>query len=312
MQEGGTLHMAVNKLMNQGINVQFGNSRNTEKVKQQEKDGQQKKNTVFAGDLNMNQDLIKDKRELAQKKAFKLISNQQKADYEIDEDLRNRRLRQVKLAEEGIAAQKEISNINELKEDMMKTYGLTEDSQEHKDIELWKKHAAGGFGLTEDERQRLEDLGEPTEYQKAMMEFDEMIEVFKDLYDATVKESTMENRAIDSIKLELLKIHPMVDEQKNAAKILEEARKTEINMLINESKDHIDETMEEEAEKAEEIAEASKETSAEKVSPEEANIEDIQEATEEVSDLDRELRKIMKDNNMLDEDLKGIKVNQTV
>lgn len=307
--------------MNRDLNIQFGQSRNTEKVNQkinQNKDEQQRKNTVFAGDLNMNQDPIKSRRELAQKKAYQVVSNQQKADNEFTMEVKLYRERLKELEISASNSQEEIASIRNSKKEMMEDYGLTEDSKEHKNIELLKQREKYGMdSLTEEQKKELEKNGPPTEYQKAVMEFDSIIEVHQNLYREASKEMSEVNRKIESLIQAMSFSTAMLDAKEEAANIKKKATEEEISMLVNEAKDHIDETMEEEVEKAEERAEEMETGKAEGTQGlENQEVQDvssaIQDATGELSKLDKELHVILKENNVLDEDLKGIKVDTTV
>ncbi len=104
-----------------------------------------------------------------------------------------------------------------------------------------------------------------------------------------------ENQAIESIKLSRLKSHPMTDAQKKEEEILEASVKELAGIILSEAKDHIEEELEKNKEEAEDKKE------------QEDNTRMI-----EQEDMIRELKNIIAKNKLLDEDAKGIVLDEQV
>lgn len=206
--------------------------------------------------------------------------------------------------------------------------------------------------LTEEEQARLNEIHETklTEYQERVAEIYKQSSVFeKDIEDAK-KEIIIETVSIQEIQKERLKHHEMVDAQKEADEINAEASREIIGELTGEAKDHIEETQEEQWEEAKERAEekeeqeekleerkAEKEQQQEQLEirqeenrAEEANSAEKRREAREQADLLGDaieravvpstgtseakiaIKEMLHEMKMLEEDLKGIKVDDTV
>lgn len=206
--------------------------------------------------------------------------------------------------------------------------------------------------LTEEEEERLAEIDKKglTEYQKRVLEIDGQNSFFEKNIDDAKREAIQESAAIRAIQNERLKHHKMVDAQKEADKINAEASRETIGALIGEAKDHIEETQEEQWEEAKKKAEE-KEEKEEKLEEQKAEREQQQEQLEikqeesrveeeskaeqrrearEQADLLGEalerdvvpstgtsqtkiaIKEMLHEMKMLDEDLKGIKVDDMI
>ena len=141
-----------------------------------------------------------------------------------------------------------------------------------------------------------------------------------------------ETRAITSIKLAKLKTHPMVDAQIEAAKIIEKASKQVIGTLVQEAKDTVDKDLEEKVEKARDQKEKEQEEKVKLEKIKEAkeqnvatstttdtntassvnNTSQINEIVLTQEELLTDLKTIALKQNMLEEDVKGIVVDETI
>lgn len=274
--------------------------------------------TFFAGNTNLANDPIAQKRKEAQKKAMKVVTDAWESDKAIDksvEDRKNHYNEMLAVKEEAQSYLKDINNqIDVLKEE----YGITEEMK-YKD---W-----------------------PEEYRQRYFELADQASAFKkQIYDADklMKDDISD---IKAIAIERLKSSPMVDAQKTADAIEASANEEIIGMAMQQAKDHIDEKMEEAEEKAEEKAEEEeiKEEKLEDVREmkalQQAMIEGTKEAIEKAEARHREneapdmpiddLIELTKTNtqtqkaqkvldeikysmNLLEADLKGIEVNEEV
>lgn len=289
------MQIRANDTGNQGININV-----QEQAKAGEKSGQkaakqQRKATIFAGDLPLHKDAITLRRQQAQKKAMEFVQNAWNADRKTDQSIAEyESLAQDKKQEIKLNRDK-ILECRDRKENLRQGYGVEADSQEQKDLELLERlhYPNNGqfaeFDFTEEEQERLKELeSEPlTEYQQKCLEIDGEEQIFK--IRAGNAESTLEayNGAVRSIKQERLKHHEMTDAQNNAKKVMDEASKDIQGMIWDEAKDQVDETYEEQREEAKEKAEE-KEEQEEKIELRkeqkelmEARVEEIREDSNE-------------------------------
>ena len=229
------------------------------------------KATIFAGDLglNMQNDIVSQRKQRAQKKALKMINDAWNGDRKTDQTIADYQDKIRQLKAEMEENQDIIQRGEEHKEELRRTYGVAEDSQEQKDLELLEKEAASKkfyansdrVYLTEEEQERLAEIHEQglTEYQERCMNIDKEQENFERIVDDLKTQIKAYSNAVASTKLERLKSHGMVDAQEKAEDLMEAASKEVIGLLMDEAKDHVDEELEEQVEeekkKAEEKAE---------------------------------------------------------
>lgn len=296
----------------------------TEKLGKRRGSVEEKKQSIFAGDINIlkQEDKISDKKTKAQRQALKSLMTAYDVDKSIDDMEEEQLVKNKELGVQADEASKEMKNIDNLKEQAKETYGIEDDSQEQKDLELLLKQKAilghkSDETLTEEEMTRLQEMGPVTEYQKEMLEYEDIQEEWGKRYEASVDAIKVINRLISATEVDRLKSSPMVSASKEAEEIMKAASKEIIGMLKDDAVKHIDEKIKEEVEKAEEIKEKKEEEEAKKQEEVEkkqasevpteyvgtaAKIDEIQ------SKLEAELRK-MKD-EILSEDIKGLKVDK--
>lgn len=261
------MQIKANDAGNQGINIS---------VQAQEKAGeknghkaakQQRKNTIFAGDLPLHKDSITLRRQQAQKKAMEFVQNAWSADRKTDQSIEEYEALAQEQKQEIMLNRDRISECRDRKENLREGYGVEKDSQEQKDLELLERlHYPGNgefaeFDFTEEERKRLKELeSEPlTEYQQKCLEIDGEEQIFRIRADKAESTLVAYNGAVRSIKQERLKHHEMLDAQNNAEKVMEQASEDIQGMIVDEAKDHVDETYEEQREEAKDKAEEKEE-----------------------------------------------------
>lgn len=248
-----------------------------ESRRQKAAEKQQRKATIFAGDLPFHKDSITLRRQQAQKKALELVKDAWNSDRKTDESMSEYGALAEQQRKELRLNQEKIRECDDRKENLRQGYGVEADSQEQKDLELlerWRYPA--GEELTEEEKQRAWELSEKplTEYQQKCLEIEGEKRIFRNR--AEVAETSLEvySGAVTSMKVERLKFHKMADAQNNAKKVMEQASKDIQGLLTEEAKDHVDETFEEQREEAEKEA-------------------DEKDAQEERIELRREQRELM-------------------
>ena len=253
---------------------------------------QEKRKTLFAGELNQNntlQDRIAQRREQARREAMKAVGDAFAGRQKVDE-----------ITDESRA------HLEELKADQ----------------ERLKEEAAGVSGRQE----RLEtafaagEIGQE-EYlaQKASLSEEET--VYRDKMAENQGKIMGENASIRGTKRELLKDNSMVKAWNQADSIMEAAGDEIMGLVVEEAKDHLDEEAEERREQAQEIKEEREEQEEilEKRQERKDRLEELAESVpvEEMVSMDRlqdeveqEVQEILNKLKLLPEDIKGTSVDQ--
>ena len=291
--------------------------------------GDSDRKTIFAGGLKKVLDPIQEKREQAQKQAMKIVGDTWGNDQKLDDDLDNRR-EKVKECQEKIgAANDELLEIKNRRIQLREEMGIAEDSEEEQDLKLLEKEidsykSGSDIRLTKEERERIAQIKAKglTGYQERSLAMKNGGALYETEINEASREMQGENAAIKSIELERLKKDPMVGAQKAKDEILEQASDQIVGMLMEEAKDKIDEEMEEKkdaAEKAEEKKEEEEERTEkqdEKKAKEEQLRDQIKASTELMTksdelleDVQKEVKKILDEMKLLEEDLKGAAVD---
>lgn len=286
------------------------------------------KKTVFGGDLKQNLDPIAKKRKDAQEKAMKIVGDAFANEKKIDDDLEARKELINQLQGKIKETQLDIKKISDTKNKLMLSYGLTEDSQEEKDLKLLEKRLNSEAkppteALTDEERKKLIDIDKKglTEYQNRALEMYKYSMSCSKKIVGWEKQILIEDAIIRGVKLERLKTHPLIDATKQADAIKKAANNEIIDMLVEESKDHVDEGMKEEEEELEEkkVEEKEKELEEIKVKEEkqkELANNDISMPTESILKLDQlksdaqtKVENIVDNMKLVIEDIKGTVVD---
>lgn len=193
-----------------------------------EKAEQGERKTFFAGNSNLANDPIAEKRKEAQEKAWKVVSDAWDADKAIDKSVEDRKNHYDEMVEVVKEAQSHLKDIHAEMDTLKEEYGITEEME----FKEW-----------------------PDEYKQRYLELNKQASEFKkQIYDAQ-KYMKDDIADIKAIALERLKSDPMADAQKTADAIEAAANEEIIGMAMQQAKEHIDEKLEEAQEKAEEKAE---------------------------------------------------------
>ena len=263
-----------------------------------------------AGNLNLGTESIEEKRKKAQQMALGIVSEAFNGDKEIDAELDSRRQHIRDLNAENYEYTKELKRIDELRADLVESYGITEGSQEHADLELLRKEQGGLERtaqlpiLTKEEKERLAQIKEEglTDYQQQMLDLDKMQKHWQGELDKNIELIKEENAVISGVKRERLKSHEMVDARKQSDDVLKAASASIIGEIIADAKEHIDDEIAEDkenAEAAEEKAEEMQEKLDEARAERKAKAEQLEEMCELESVLD-EVSAINQTENMPD------------
>lgn len=309
------------------------------------------KNVFFAGESNLTEDPIEQRRKTAQKRALQVVGAVWENEQSVNRDIQTRREQYAQMQARKKEAQEQFADVRKDEKALQQLYEVPADSREQQELELlkkaqdWENHV--GEALTQEEKERLAeiDLNNLTEYQRRALELNERAAVFQKTAQQEERKMQEAVSAVKQILLEKLKTHPMVDAQKAAEDILEAANGEIIGMLVQDAVDQADDKLEEEKEAAKEAAEEKEQREerldelAGKRAMEEALIEGTREAAErakekqrqvEMPDMDftdmltitakqqlseevkQSLAEIKSSMKLLEADLKGIRVDDEI
>lgn len=276
------------------------------------KETKEKKNTnvINGAKLNLGASAT-EKRIAKERQALKIKLDQMISDDEYNQEMKSHLEREAELKQDALNNQKEAKAIENVKKVVKEAYGVEDGSEEQQkleEIEALRKKQKSGEILTPEESERLRKTDDLTDYQKVMLEYDDAMDEYKKRAEDSARLAEAHGSAVEGMKQALLKVHPMVDASKKANEIIQEALKEEQNTLMDEMKENYDKKVEEEKEKAEEAKEKSEELH--NTSEEETPGEELQSILEAVADAEQ--RQNSKKTLLLEEDLKGIEVDETV
>ncbi|MBQ8923510.1 MAG: hypothetical protein IJ053_01830 [Lachnospiraceae bacterium] len=303
-----------------------------------DKAGNKDNKTIFAGNLNAisnTQSLVEEKRNQAKKQAMKVIGDAWDKDNKVSADIQKKLDKIDSRKSEINDYESKIRDLEDNKKELQESYGVADDSEDQKDLELLEKYQNYKNGskietFTKDEIARLKELQDipRTEYQNKVLELNDAVGEFNKEIRSKKSDIAAMNEEIKDTRMEQIASHDMLDAYDAAEKIMEASSKEIIGILTNEMKSTIDEKFAEEKEKADKLAEEKEEKeeklaeAKEKKEEQEALIEQSIEASrleqdmkmqtqayDNVADVQKDIQKILKDNNLVDEDLKGIKID---
>lgn len=266
-----------------------------------EKDNKDRK-TIFAGDFQGNmtlQDRIQQRKEQARQEALKIVRDAWAGDQKIDQGMDESREHILKLQEENKQVQDDQREVEQLRQELMERYGVSEDTPLDK---------------------------QPVEYRERMQELDERQKYNQGILTNNQNDIIVENAVIRETKLTKLKRKPentMVGAQERAEEVLDAASDDIIGMAVSEAKEHLDQEQAEREEKAEKIKEEKEklEELQEKRDERQEELEELVEnvPVEEMVELDQskeniqqEVQSIVDKMKLVAEDIKGALVDTSV
>lgn len=314
---------------NGAINISVNTGKQTESI--HKVSGKDKKNISLAKQ-NKNDGLTA-RQNIAKKQAMKIVGDAFEGDKKIDAQLQEiRDKNKVLLADRG-EKQKLIASREQDIADLKNAYGVADDSQEQKDLELLQKEILSPQDLTRSDMDRLKLIkkGGLTEYQTAAVDKTKTIGHQKDDIRIIDSQIAGNNMAISSAKIERLKSSPMLKAQKEAEQIMDEASKDAIAQMYADATEQIEDEQEEkfieakeqaekkaeQEEKVEEIREKRKESTRHT----ENSGNDIKDLTIIIEEQDymssknnvqSEIDEVLDKLKLLSEDIKGIEVDKNV
>ncbi len=300
--------------------------------------GEGKGKSIFAGTAmvpSQTDSLVEDKRQDARKQAMRLVGDawgkDQKLVRRIDDKWKawENKMTQIK------DSKTRISDIEEAKARLQEQYDIDPESQEQKDLELLEKYqdrqnGVKGLEFSDEEKERLKELQfmERTEYQNEVLKLNHDSGKEKVNIDGLEMQALKVKGSISADKTKQETSQDMLKAQDTAEEVLKTAGKEITNLLVQEGKDKVDQETEDAKEEAEEIQEQ-KEAQQEKIDQtrEERNeqqeiVEGDLEADQLASELSLKQRqssnmesaqktivRMMKENNLVEDDLKGIEID---
>jgi len=228
-----------------------------------------------------------------------------------------------------------ISQVEEAKTRLQEEYQIDPESQEQKDLDLLEKYqdwrnGVTGLQFSDEERSRLKELQDMplTEYQMESLKLNDDSGKEKANIELYKWEAEIVRGSISDDKLRQAVSQDMLKAQDTADEILDAAGKEVMNLLAQEGKDKVDQETEDEKEKAEEIQEKKEEQQEQidKTREERKEQEELVEGDMKADQLEQEfslkqnsfsnmestqktIRRMIKENNLVDEDLKGIEID---
>lgn len=271
---------------------------------------------VYAGDLNLNSQTIDDKKQQAQKQALKTIMDQFKNELKSDDNISSLEDKQTELSSDMDDAADQIKNLEQSKQDLQDSYGITDDSTEQKNLDLIDKSIFHPEEMTKEDYKQLKNIGPLTDYQKEAVKTDAMEYIWQKRVDNAANGIHSIDMTITGLKLEKLKTHPMVDAQKEASDIIESATNDIISTLIQQAKDKVDDTIETNKEKTEKQQEEKDKKDKEAGKADNVNHStDITKTAMDQSDQQKlidNIKQAADKQKMLEDDIKGIVVDEKV
>lgn len=275
-----------------------------------------KNGSINMSELNGDEDFFLRRKQRAQARAMKVVADTWLGDRKIQWGIDERKA-QIQEYENTASEERDvIMGFKAKKAELMEEYGIEEGNGE--DAALLEKQRQSledpNVVLTDAEKERLAQLNE---YKERAGAIDAEIQRHElEVYKAE-EGIKGENAAIRAVRIENLKHHAMLDAQQEADKIKEAASKEAIGMLLGEAQDHIDEELEEKKEEAEKKAEE-KEEQEEKIEEQREKKEELQEKIEirqeenrEVEEIKQEQRENAREQADLIEDAQIYSTNQS-
>lgn len=337
IQGGDQMSLTVKLLQNQGNEA--GIAANQAVYKKQ---GTENGKAIFAGALGIpsqTDSLVEEKRQNAKKQAMKLVGDAWGRDQKAAQNIKDKwalwGAKQIEIKD----CQSRISDIEEAKGRLQQQYEVDPESREQKDLEILERFqdylkGLGDPGFSEEELDRLEELQNMprTDYQIEVLKLnDDAGEEKKGIMKLQFESECLKGKIFNAEQEQAMS-QDMLKANDAAQQILDAADKEITNLLIQEGKENIDEKTEEEKEEAEETQEK-KEEQQERIEKIKDKTKENREEQEEMIDgelkadrmemevsmkqrsvshietAQKNIQKIMKENNLVNEDLKGIEID---
>jgi len=266
----------------------------------------QKITSIYAGNLNLARDPVEVRKANGQKQAIRAILETFSKELNIDSNIDEMRTKQEELRSDMSVYHDKLASVQKMKEELRKGYEVSEYSEEEMDVNLIIKGVNNPEALTDEEKQRLESIGSLTDYQKEMLECNKIETYWNNNLNNANSSINSISIAVNSIQLDRQKHNPVLEAKEAAQDIIDITSKEVIGMLLEESKDTIDEKLNnsDNTEKADEADAKNDKDQTENVAAETEELLSNYKAKQE--EMLKKLQKQAQISNMLMDDLKGI------
>ncbi len=265
----------------------IGSANGTAKSGEVKENGKENKksesNNIYGGNLRLGQDEIASRQAMAGQEALKKIMDVFSGTLSVDREMER--------------SQEDIDNQHETIKSNMETVAQLDEKE---------KGMLEKYGVEEFEELSPEMRDKFTDEMKSIK--DERKELNKGISDAR-KIIAEQSGFIKAVHKERLKHHEMVDAQKEAAEILEEANREVTNMMVDDAVDEQDEQLEEIKERAEEQKEQQVDSKAD--TQQETPVGEMSQAVQK-DILNAEADKLVSEKKITREDIKGIACDEMV
>lgn len=281
------------------------------------------------------------KKELAKKQAMKLIGDAWGREKKVSQSITDMMNAKKEKLDEMNELKRKLNDIDLLKEKYREEYGIDPDSQEQKDLELLEKYQNNKYGnsfdrFSEEEIERLKELQEKplTEYQEKSLQANYSKIAVQGECEKLRQEIVGISQAISDGVIEQEKSQDMLKAQDAAKQLLQAANQEILGELFEEGRNHVDEEHKKEEEKADKLKEEKEEKEQRLEKEQDQRLEKDQSRKQEeildagsdaeqlkmnvqgdkvsnsqVEQAQKSIQKILIDNNMMNEDIKGIEID---
>lgn len=237
----------------------------TRKSRKNNTGNQSKGTNIYAGDLNLSDNRIDEKRKEARKQAMKVIGEAFSQDKKVDEAVSLAKQKAEELKKSNGEALDQIKATNQQTENLKELYQVTDGSEEQSDLKLLERREDANnnpsIQLSEKEQKRLQEIDEKglTEYQQGALENYKYTSTLEKQVRDNNRQIQGYNQQVTAIGISRLKSHAMVDAKDQADDIMDQANEEIKGMIVNDAKNKVDDKMDENKEKAEKEKEKDKE-----------------------------------------------------
>lgn len=212
--------------------------------------------TINGNELNLGEDLVEEKRKKAKSMAMQLMLDVYKNDKKLDDTAEEKNTHAKKLYAENEEARSMIADIKKEKENTNGLYGVTEDSEEARDLDILRR-GRDSMGnpqavLSDEEYARYKELYSNglSDYHQRMLSLDNDEKIYNKQISDNMKGIVSDYAFNRNLAIERLKSHDMLDARKQGEKLEEAASKEIIGQVMQDAVDNIDEETEKEKEEA--------------------------------------------------------------
>ncbi|MGN1206108.1 MAG: hypothetical protein ACI4SQ_03860 [Eubacterium sp.] len=196
------------------------------------------------------------------------------------------------------------------KSDKEMDLGIEEMKKRREDLLVDTTKQLKEFSALKDQhKEMLSQAEDPVMVQNIKDVEDRMTEIWKKVEENRTMAKAY-GEAVSNVQVERLKSHAMVDASNQAEDLLIQSAKELAASLLEEAKNNIEENFEQTKEQAEKVQE--KQQNEESGKAEDTLVQQIVKQSEKKEDVDKKIKKMIDDLNLLMDDIKGIEVDTNI